>query len=86
MIQNLIKCLYSYKTRILYNGVDFDADSPSAVQRSKRNVAKLLEDDQALFGPVNISISEVPLQELSKEEHKEFKMQRKHENGLITKG
>ncbi len=86
MIQNLIKFLYSYKTRLSYNGVDFDADRPLQYREVRKSMAKLYEDDQAFFGPVEISISEVPLQELSKEEQEEFKKQRKHENDLITKG
>ncbi len=75
MIQNLIKCLYSYKTRILYNGVDFDADSPLQY-RGARKCGKIVRGRSGLIWPSLDFSSEVPLQELSKEEEEEFKKQR----------
>ena len=86
MVQNLIKCLRSYKTRLSYDGLDFDADRPLQYREFRKAMAKIYGDEVAFFGPVAVSVSAVPLQELSKEEKELFHKQRKQENDLITKG
>ena len=85
MVQDLIKCLLNYKTRLSYDGLDFDADRPLQYREIRKAMVKIY-DEVAFFGPVDVSVSAVPLQELSKEEKELFHKQRKQENDLITKG
>ena len=87
MVRDLIKCLQNYKTMLSYKGCDFDADRPLQYREIRKSMANLYEEvNIAFFGPPEVSVSETPIQELSKEEFECYQKRRRHENDLIAKG
>ena len=87
MVRDLIKCLQNYQTMLSYKGCDFDADRPLQYREIRKSMAKLYEEvNIAFFGPPEVSVSETPIQELSKEEFECYQKRRRHENDLIAKG
>ena len=86
MISQLIDCLLQYKSKMEYRSLDFDADKQIQYQELRVEMAKLYEDDVALFGPV----TGIPLPEnfdrLNEEEKTKAKNRVKESKDLITKG
>ena len=86
-ISSLLNCLHDYKTKLAYQGLDFDADRPLQYRILRKEMAKIYEsEDPLLFGPVEICTSLVPIDELSKEEKEAFHARKKKENDLISRG
>ena len=57
-VNNLLKCLQEYKTKLAYQGLDFDADRPLQDRMLRKEIAKIYEsEDPLLFGPVDICTS-----------------------------
>ena len=74
MVADIIKCLKAYKSKIQFEGLDFDGDRPCEV---RKEMAKLY-DEEKVIGVVQITSSKMPLQELSNEE-KDLYLQRNRE-------
>ena len=88
MIDNLINCLLSYKSSMEYRSLDFDADKPAQYKFLRIEMAKLYTDeDESLFGPVNIeTLADEDIEELNDEEKAQQKKKQADEKGLIAKG
>ncbi len=50
MVEDLLNCLNSYKTKMEYNNLDFDVDRPAQIKAIGVEMAKLYADEE--FGPV----------------------------------
>ena len=54
MVKDLICTLKSYKCRLDYRGIDFDADRPLQYRELRKEMAKLCEENRDVFGPYGI--------------------------------
>ena len=87
MIQNLINCLTAYKAKMEYQAIDFDGDRAAQYKELRTEMAKLYEiEDVTLFGPASLSAPTCSLEDMSKEEKKNFLAKQKKENSEIQKG
>ena len=69
MVTNLISCLESFKTKMEYKNVDFNADRPVQHTALREDMAKPYSGvDVALFGPVTVTQPRVPFRDMNKEE------------------
>ena len=50
MVKDLICTLKSYKCRLDYKGIDFDADRPLQYRELRKEMAKLYEENTDVFG------------------------------------
>ena len=58
MVENLIKCTVSYKARMLYKNLDFDADKVGLYREVRLAMAEPYNKDEELyFGPVAVDIT-----------------------------
>ena len=46
MVENLVKCIVSYKARILYKNLDFDADKVGLYREVRLAMAELYNKDE----------------------------------------
>ena len=74
-VENLIKCTVSYKARMLYKNLDFDADKVGLCREVHLAMAELYNKDEELyFGPVAVDI-------INEKEYKEvFKLKEIRQN------
>ncbi len=72
MVDVLITCLHNYKSQMEYKNVDFDGDRPMQYTRVREEMARHFRGEESLgqemFGPVCVSISDIPIAEMTKEE------------------
>ena len=64
MVGDLIRCLKGYKVRMEFQGLDFDGDRPVQYKETRKEIAKIYDEQPELFGPIEILPSEKPLEEL----------------------
>ena len=90
MIDTLIACLQNYKSQMEYKNVDFDGDRPLQYTWLREEMAKHFQEGetlgQELFGPLCVSISDIPMAEMSKEEKAQHMKVVKRDNEKIRKG
>ena len=90
MIDTLIACLQTYKSQMEYKNVDFDGDRPLQYTWLREEMAKHFQEGetlgQELFGPLCVSISDIPMAEMSKEEKAQHMKVVKRDNEKIRKG
>ena len=81
MIEDLIKCLSSFKSLMQFNNLDFDADKAVQYASIWEAMAALYPEDISLFGPIKMPSFLEDFNNLSEEEciikKKEFKQQSK---------
>eukprot|EP00112_Aurelia_sp_Birch-Aquarium-sp1_P012165 Seg2556.3 transcript_id=Seg2556.3/GoldUCD/mRNA.D3Y31 product="hypothetical protein" protein_id=Seg2556.3/GoldUCD/D3Y31 len=86
-VSNLLICLQDYKTKLAYQGLDFDVDRPLQYIMLRKEMAKIYEsEDPLLFGPIEICTSDVSMDELSKEGKEALHAKKRKENDLISWG
>lgn len=83
-IEQLINCLISFKSKMLYESLDFDANKPKLYSELRVMMAELNPEKNTCFGPVTTISFDAST--LSEEELKEKKEILKKEKSLITKG
>eukprot|EP00794_Sanderia_malayensis_P020902 gene20901-biopygen15412 len=60
---------------------------PSSLRAERKEIAKIYTArEPSSFGPFEIRVSEVPLEELSEDDRKSFFAKTKHDNELVTRG
>eukprot|EP00112_Aurelia_sp_Birch-Aquarium-sp1_P010557 Seg225.5 transcript_id=Seg225.5/GoldUCD/mRNA.D3Y31 product="hypothetical protein" protein_id=Seg225.5/GoldUCD/D3Y31 len=86
-VSNLLICLQDYKTKLAYQGLDFDADRPLQYRMLRKEMAKIYEsEDPLLFGPIEICTSDVSMDKLSKEGKEAFHAKKRKVNDVISWG
>ncbi|XP_057305334.1 uncharacterized protein LOC130642262 [Hydractinia symbiolongicarpus] len=68
MVFNLINCLLDYKAKCEFENIDFDADKPMQYKVIRTELAKLYQNEEEVFGPVEDTSTE-----LSQENVREMK-------------
>ena len=84
MVSDLLICLKGYKTKMEFQGLDFDGDRPAQYQHVRKEMAKIY--DNGCFGPVEISAPPASLGELTSEEKDDFSKRKQAERSCIKKG
>ena len=86
-VEHLIDCISDYKSKMMYKGLDFDADKPAMYKHIREAMAEIYEDDISLFGPVNITTYDNTIDDESNaDEVMHIRALNKVENEQITKG
>ena len=67
MVADMLQCLKMYKVKMDFQGLDFNSDRSSQVREVRKAMAKLY-DEERIFGVVEATACDFPLQELSEEE------------------
>ena len=86
MVGDLIQCLKGYKAKMEFQGLDFDGDRPVQYKEVRKEMAKIYDEQQEFFGPLEILPSEKPLEELSKSEKDSFMKRKKLLNSQLQRG
>ena len=71
MVHELLSLLKTYKTKMEYQGIDFDGDRPSQYKELKEGMAKIYKQE-LLVGCVEVLPSWTPLIELPEEERHDY--------------
>ena len=69
LIENLIKSLSDYKTRMEFMNKDFNADKPRQYEETRREMARIHSDiDIKMFGPESVTVRPCEVGECAREE------------------
>ena len=90
MVGTLITCLHNYKSQMEYKNVDFDGDRPMQYTWLREEMAKHFQEEEIrgkeMFGPLCVSISNMPMAEMTKEEKAQHMKVVESDNENIKKG
>ncbi len=90
MVETLITCLHNYKSQMEYKNLDFDGDRPKQYSWIREKMARHFQDEenlcQEMFGPVCVSVSNIPIAEMTKEEKAQHMKVVKGNNENIKRG
>ena len=90
MVDVLITCLHNYKSQMEYKNIDFDGDRPMQYTWVREEMARHFRDEEKqgeyMFGPVCVSISDIPIAEMTKEEKARHMKVVERDNENIKKG
>ena len=48
-VEHLIDCISDYKSKMMYKGLDFDADKPAMYKHIREAMAEIYEDDNISY-------------------------------------
>ena len=86
MIENLLKCLNSYKSMMQFKNLDFDADKTTQYSSIRESMAALYPEDISLFGPIKVPSLLEDFNGLSEEERMIKRKEFKQESKLWSRG
>lgn len=85
MVQSIIDSLKEYKSLCEFNATDFNADKVKLYEKVRQMMARKYAREN-YFGPVEKTVAEKPVKEMSKEEYKAYKAVHDKEAEMIRKG
>ena len=75
MVESIIDSLKEYKSLCEFNAADFNADKVKLYEKVQQMMARKYASGN-YFGPVEKTVAEKPVKEVSKEEYKAYKLKR----------
>ena len=72
MVQSIIDSLKEYKSLCGFNATDFNADKIKLYEKVQQMMARKYASEN-YFGPVEKTVAEKPVKEMSKEEYEAYK-------------
>ena len=72
MVESIIDSLKEYKSLCEFNATDFNADKVKLYEKVQQMMARKYASEN-YFGPVEKTVAEKPVKEMSKEEYKAYK-------------
>ena len=85
MAESIIDSLKEYKSLCEFNASDFNADKVKLYEKVRQTMARKYASEN-YFGPVEKTVAEKPVKEMSKEECKAYKAVHDEEAEMIRKG
>ena len=84
-IENLIRCLANYKSKMDYQNSDFNADKVKQYEAVREAMARIYEEEPTFFGPPAITPLPAPDQ-VDETEMADIQRRQKNDKELIKKG
>lgn len=85
MVESIIDSLKEYKGLCEFNATNFNADKVKLYEKVRQMMAGKYAREK-YFGPVEKTVAEKPVKEMSKEEYKAYKVVHDKEAEMIKKG
>ncbi len=86
MVEDLLNCLYSYKTKMEYNNLDFDADRPAQIKAIRVEMAKLYTTDEEFGPPIETLGPTESIEDMSAEDKTAYLKLQKKQSVKVLKG
>ena len=86
MIENLLKCLNSFKSMMQFKNLEFDADKTAQYSSIRESMAALYPNDISLFGPINAPSLPEDFNDLSEKERVIKNIEFKKQSKLWSRG
>ena len=85
MVESIIDSVKEYKSLCEFNATDFNADKVKLYEKVRQMMAGKFASEN-YFGPVEKTVAEKPVKEMSKEEHKAYRAVHDKAAEMIRKG